>query len=239
MIKYVGKCLVIEEKGEKILVVGDLHMGYSSSMKIGGIDIDSELYTSSLNELKYIIEGEKNINKIIFLGDLKNNFGEITKEERFGLVNLFNDIAKIDKKIEIILIKGNHDNFLVKIIKIDKIKLFDYYVIGNMCFLHGDREFEIMNDKKIECWIMGHLHPAVRLNSGAKSEKYKCFLIGKYKNKKVIILPSFLEYGVGSEYEGMINQSIWKFDILNFDVLIIGENKEIFKFGRLKDIESY
>ena len=41
---------------------------------------------------------------------------------------------------------------------------------------------------------MGHLHPSVILSDKQKikREKYKCFLVGIYKKKEVIILPSFI-----------------------------------------------
>lgn len=35
-IEYIGKCLLINVDGKKILAVGDLHLGYEESLNLGG-----------------------------------------------------------------------------------------------------------------------------------------------------------------------------------------------------------
>ena len=90
---------------------------------------------------------------------------------------------------------------------------------------------------------MGHIHPSVILSDkqNIKREKYKCFLIGKFKSKEVIILPSFLNIAEGmtineydSGYEDFFS-IIPKKSLMNFKVYIIGED-EVYGFGKIKDL---
>jgi hypothetical protein len=138
---------------------------------------------------------------------------------------------------EIIVIKGNHDTILEPIVKKLRMKLKAYYAWHNFCFVHGDKDFPILWEKKIEWLVIGHGHPAIKLREGSKMEKYKCFLIGKFKRKNIIVVPSFIEYYTGSDpREGDIILA-WDINFNNFDVKIVGENLEVLDFGKLKNLK--
>ena len=90
---------------------------------------------------------------------------------------------------------------------------------------------------------MGHIHPSIILSDkqNIKRESYKCFLEGKFKNKQVVILPSFLEYTDGSPINNMEDYEddfsiIPKKALLTFKVHVIGEN-EVYEFGKVKDLK--
>lgn len=90
---------------------------------------------------------------------------------------------------------------------------------------------------------MGHLHPAVTFydEHTSKNEKYKCFLIGKYKKKELFILPSFLEQPIGTPVNQYLDEYkdyfsiLPKRTILNCEIHTIGKDK-IFNFGKVKDL---
>ncbi len=236
-VKYIGKCLLIENeeagKRDKILVIGDIHIGAFG--KIGGVDISKRMYDEMISDFEEIFERIEKVEKVVILGDLKHEFSGLTLEERYGLVNLFDYLDKKCKKIEII--KGNHDNYLLEIVNKRKYIIREYLLLEKYCFLHGDKDFSEIYKKKIKFWIMGHLHPAVSLRDGVKVEKYKCFLEGKYRDKKIIILPSFS--GIGEGIDVVNNQSnlAWKFNLMNFRVKIMGENLEVLDFGKVGDLK--
>src|SRR3989344_4826274 len=187
MIKYIGKTLLIEEEDKKILVIGDLHLSFDGE-GLGNV-LSAEVFEQSIKDFDEIFKEIGKIDKIVLLGDLKNRFGDLERNEREDLVNLFDYLEK--KCNEIIIIKGNHDTFISGIAGKRNIDVIECYIFDKYCFLHGDKDFPQMYDKEVKCWIMGHLHPAIKLREGDKTEKYKCFLSGKYKGKKVVILPSF------------------------------------------------
>lgn len=234
-LKYVGKCLLIEENGIRTIVIGDVHIGGES--ELGGVDVNKVSEKETLAELERVFTHVGKIDKIVLLGDLKHEFSRLTDGERYGIVNLIDYLEKKSK--EIIIVKGNHDNYLLSLLGKRAIKIVDYYIDGKYAFLHGDRDFiEIWADR-IEYLVMGHMHPAISLNEFAKVERYKCFLVGELRKKKVIIVPSFVNNREGIdvkqiEYSG--EKMAWKMDLENFDVKVVGENLEVLDFGKLKNI---
>ena len=78
--------------------------------------------------------------------------------------------------------------------------------------------------------IISHIHPAVLIKDkiNVKREKYKCFLVGKYKKKQFIILPSFFsitegteisEYKKGEKYQ----QIVPKKKLKSFETYVLGK----------------
>ncbi len=293
-INYLGKCLLIELDGKNILVIGDLHLGYSESLRESGVFIPGDLYKEVIEELNLIFEhiskiqhnrlnnyqdneggsnskgnirgmaieskmAEKSrddnelnrtknnygndagiVDEIILLGDLKHEFGKIMKSEWEEVLELIDYLSeKVGKNGKIVIVKGNHDVFTESITKKKGVEIKDYYVANGIAFVHGDRKLEgsWIYDKKIEYWIMGHGHPAVRISDGAKEEKYKCFLTGRFAGKEIIIVPSFFSVNEGTDARDFELGLAWDFDLMNFNVKAIGDDLEVLNFGKLKSVK--
>ena len=244
-VRYVGKSLLLEigaERKERILVISDLHLGYEGSMRKSGFFVPSGIYYETIKDMelifKNILSEGKKVDKIIILGDLKHEIGAILKEEWREVLDFIDFL--ISKKVrEIVIVKGNHDVMIHFLLKHKRVKIVDYLVIDDFAFLHGDRDFREIYDKKVKVWVLGHLHPSIILKDrvGVKEEKYKCFLIGKYKNKKIVILPSFFVMIEGSDVRDN-NDMVWKFRFKNFAVKVVGEKLKVLDFGRLKNIKN-
>lgn len=240
-IKYIGKCLMIEK--EKTLVVGDMHFGYEHELNEAGVLIMRQMYEQLILDLKVIFKRVGRCKRIVFLGDLKHGFAGINRQEWGDLTRLFDFVA--ENCGEIVILKGNHDNYLKNVVekwkkeygKGRKIEVYDYYTLGEIIFMHGDKDFEEAYDNNIKMWIVGHGHPAIVLRKGVKREKYKCFLTGKFKGKKIIIAPSFAEFVEGSDPREHEFKLAWKFDLKNFEVKIVSDNLEVLDFGKLRDLE--
>lgn len=233
----VGKTIFFPK--EKILCIGDLHLGYEEMLKQQGLTIGLNLINKIIEDLNkifdYLSENKYDIKKIILLGDIKHYFTYNKNEEKgFDKIMQFFD-KKIGKR-NIILIKGNHDTF-----NLNKQPMEDYYIFSDMTFLHGDKAFPAIYDKNINYIIMSHIHPTLILTDkmNIKQEKYKAFFIGKIKRQKVIVVPSFLPFVEGSNIE-QINENK-DFSIIpdkklkNFDVYAISDEDLIARnFGKLK-----
>src|SRR3989344_3108695 len=87
---------------EKTLILSDLHIGIEESLNRQGILIPRSQFQDLLAKLKLLLNNVQ-VDKIIFNGDLKHEFGEINKQEWNNILNLF-DFLK-DK--EIIILKEN------------------------------------------------------------------------------------------------------------------------------------
>jgi len=237
---FIGKTIFFPEHG--ILVFGDLHLGYEYQLQQSGVLIPEQQIKEVKNELKEIFDEIKKrnlkIKKIIFIGDIKHSFSYEWKER-----NYFNEILSFLKSYatdkNIILIKGNHDTIDYSFAD----RLQDYYIYKDLAFIHGHKPFPEIFNKKIKIIIMGHIHPSITLwdEQEIKKEKYKCFLIGKFKKKQIIILPSFLSTIEGTsinnikeEYEDNFS-IIPKKNLLNFNIHAVGE-EDVYDFGKVKNL---
>ncbi len=232
-IKFISKSLLIENR-KKILVIGDLHLGYEESLRRNGVLLPSQIYHEIINDFEEIFLETGKVDKIIVLGDLKHEFGKILKDEWKEILDLIDFLRT--KTREIIIVKGNHDIFTGFVTNKKNIEIVDYYLYEEFAFLHGDRDFgEIIRDKNVKYWIIGHAHPAITIQSEVRKEKYKCFLEGKYKSKNIIILPSFFPVIEGTDPRDFDLGLAWDFDLNKFEVKIIN-GKEVLDFGKLGKI---
>ena len=222
-IDYIGKCLLIEDAGERVLVIGDLHLGYEGAMRASGVMIPVKLYEKCVTDFDEIIARVGGfVDKIVILGDVKHEFGFILQDEWKGIMSFLDHLKK--KCNELVVIVGNHDNILFPILKKIEIIGTNCYFWRGVVFAHGDKEYLEMNDNGVKYWILGHGHPAVNLRDGITRESYKCFLIGDFKGKKIVLVPSFFPLITGTDSRDFEIQFAWKFDLDKFDVKVVGEN---------------
>ncbi len=237
---FLSKTIFFPEKG--ILAVGDLHLGFEYKMQQSGVLIPEMQVEEIKKELKEIFNEikEKNfkLKKIVFMGDIKHSFSYEWKEKNY-FKEILNFLREYVDDKNIILIKGNHDTIDYSFS--DRLK--DYFIDGEIAFSHGHEAFPEIFDKKIKTIVIGHLHPSIILSDeqNIKREKYKCFLVGKFKKKEIIILPSFLATiegttinGIKDEYEDYFS-IIPKKNLVNFETFVVGE-KEVYDFGKIKKL---
>lgn len=237
---FLSKTLFLPKKG--ILVIGDLHLGYDSMIKEQGINLLFDQLEETKKELEIILKRIKAIytlKKIILLGDIKHNF-RFQREEVSDLRNFLRFLEKYLSKENIILIRGNHDTFALH-----DYELHDFYIEEDIAFTHGEQPYkELFTNKNIKTIIMSHIHPAVLIKDkvNIKKEKYKCFLVGKYKRKQIIILPSFFsitegteinEYTKGEKYSQIVPRN----KLESFETYIVGRDSVYYfgKYGRLSN----
>jgi putative SbcD/Mre11-related phosphoesterase len=241
--KFIGKCLYIEIEKKGMLVVGDLHLGFEESLNRSGILITRKMFEEMIEYFDSVFsklekEGKK-VSEIVLLGDVKHGFGKGNRQEWGDVLELFDYfVEKMGEKGKIVVVKGNHDNYIANIVGRKNVGVEDYYVVGDIGFVHGNKKIEEVEGKEIKKWIMGHGHPAVRIREGdgGKEEIYKCFLVGKWKGKEIVIVPSFVDYKEGTDPRENDLKLAWKFDLGKFDVKVVSEDSEklsVLNFGKL------
>jgi hypothetical protein len=227
------KDLALYIKKEKALVISDLQLGYEENLLEQGILIPFQQFDEIKTRLKKILKNLK-LQKIIINGDLKHEFGKISRQEWNEVLSLIDFLLKYCK--EIIIIKGNHDIVLNSATKKKGIHIQDHYTLNNIFITHGHKLQEI--PKNITTIIIGHDHPAISLKDGDITETYKCYLKGKYKNKTLIVQPSLFLLNEGTDIlkykpsSPFLNQNL-----NNFEVYVIAD--KTFYFGKIKDIKSH
>ncbi len=230
--QFIDKALYFSE--QQVLVIGDLHIGYEESLNKQGIFVPRVQFKQIMEDLEKIFDGVGKVKKVIIVGDLKHEFGGISSQEWREVKEVLDYLkGKCDK---VILIKGNHDTILGPIAERKEVEVKEYFTYKGICFLHGDKLFSECLGKEVKIIVMGHRHPAILLSDEYKKEKYKCFLVGTWKAKKIIILPSFFPFIEGSEIREIEDNRLFisEKELKDFEVYVVGE--KVYKFGKLGKI---
>ena len=235
----INKTVFFPKQG--ILAVGDLHLGYEHMMLKQGISLPESQIEETNKKLEEIFfeikEKGHELKKIVFLGDIKHFFNYEFKEGHY-FRELMEFLERYFSQKNIILIRGNHDKF-----DLDGRKMRNYYFKEGIIFLHGHEDFPRIYEADIKTIVTGHLHPSIVISDkqNVKREKFKCFLVGKFKGKQVIVLPSFFDINEGASvndytYDYNFNSIIPQKVILGFEVFVIGDEK-VYNFGKVKDLK--
>ena len=241
-IEFIDKALYLSK--QRILVIADLHIGYEEALNKEGVFVPRVQFKQLVSDLKKIFsllrKQKKKIEKIVVLGDLKHEFGEISQQEWKETKGILDLLKKQSKKV--ILVKGNHDTILEPIARRKDVEIKDFYISDGLCFFHGHKLFPECLGKKVKMLVVGHRHPAITLSDKYKKENYKCFLHGKYKRKEVILMPSFFSIIVGSDIIEGANENylfIPKKTLENFEVFVVSgdeKDKGVYRFGKFKSL---
>ncbi|MBS3113067.1 metallophosphoesterase [Candidatus Woesearchaeota archaeon] len=215
----------------KILIFADFHIGYEEALNKQGIFMPMFQFGDTIKRIIPILEKVKP-EIIIINGDLKHEFGIISDTEwkqTLKLLELFQNHSK-----NVVLIKGNHDKILEPIAKKKGLEITDHYIVKDCYICHGDAIPKKVEQKTI---IIGHEHPAITLRTEIRAERFKCFLLGRYKQKNLIVQPSFNLVTEGTDVlrERLLSPFL-KQDLDNFMAFIVGD--KVFDFGKLKKLRN-
>ncbi len=120
-------------EGEKILVLGDLHIGFEYELFRLGISIPSQ--TKKLLERILALLEEFSPEKIVLLGDVKHAIPFPSSREKRELIEF---LEKLSARAEVIIAKGNHDGDIEKYSP-PSAKIFQGkgFRLKNFAFAHG------------------------------------------------------------------------------------------------------
>lgn len=230
-IEILDTCLLIKKK---VLVLADLHIGYEEALNKQGMFVPRSQFKETGQKLNDLFRKIKGIETIVINGDLKHEFGTISNQEWDETLKIFDLLQKHCRNI--VLVKGNHDTILGPIARKGGFSLVDSYCIDDICILHGDKILDNLNASSAKILIIGHEHPAVSIREEPKVEKYKCFLLGRWKKQQLIVMPSFLPIIEGTDVkkEKLLSPYLHQ-SLSNFEVFVVGD--KTYKFGKLKNIK--
>jgi hypothetical protein len=228
-IKVVDLALVIG----KTLVLGDVHIGYEEALNKQGVLIPRFQYADIVNRIESIL-GSGTFDTIVINGDLKHEFGVISRTEWKQTLDILQLLETHCKKI--VLVRGNHDKILEPIARVKNLTIVDEYVVNDIYICHGHKIPTTAAFKKAKVVVIGHEHPAVNLDSGVRVEKYKCYLLGTYRAKKLIVMPSFNLVGEGTDVLKDRLLSPFLKDINSFKVYVVGD--KIYDFGKVSKLRT-
>jgi len=213
------------KKIEKIIVNGDLKHEFGT--------ISEQEWRNVLKLLDYL--GQHCGEIILIKGNHDTILGPIARKRNVEVVGhyLITPLIKKTLKNEKTMKKISINNKTQKSIKINNKNNSKNKIL----VIHGDK---IPNKKILEgvsTIIIGHEHPAMPIRHGSRTELFKSYLIGKWKNKNIIAQPSF---NLVTEGTDMLKEKILspflKGSLANFKYIIVAD--KLYNFGKIKNLLS-
>jgi hypothetical protein len=228
---------LVLESDKKNLVISDLHIGFEERFSSNKNTVRKN---TSINEIisnvTKIIKNE-NPDTLILLGDIKSSIQTITKSEWNDVPYFFEEMNEL---LEVILIPGNHDSNIERLIPNDVTLISSKgMIIDDVLLTHG-HTMPSENYSNVNNIIMGHIHPVYfnknsllngeRIWISIKTNKSEIFSSTKGKIN-ITIVPSFNPYFYATEkryYKKSISPIIEKIKetsvakIVTLDGTIIG-----------------
>jgi putative SbcD/Mre11-related phosphoesterase len=180
------RCAILSDGPTAVL--GDLHLGYESALEGEGMyipRINTASVVDSLNDLLSRYEPSR----VVLLGDVKHGFGRSRREERGEVRRVLSLLAEA---AEVLVVKGNHDNFLQNALADTGIAAADHVDMAGFRLEHGHF------DSGARPVIIGHEHPSVRI-PGAVSGGLKVHCFVHERRSGVLVLPPFSPMSLGND----------------------------------------
>ena len=140
------------------------------------------------------------IEQVIINGDVKHAFDRLLRQERVEVKQLLERLTSTVKNV--IIIRGNHDNYLPLVLRDYNIELKTHYLIkmyGNHVLItHGHK---IVKDVTQDLIIIGHEHPSIAMVDDlgfiARTQAY--LRIPLTINAEILVLPAIGAYQPGNK----------------------------------------
>ncbi len=222
-------------KKHRAFVIADIHIGYEHALLREGFLVPKHFFRDFLVRLEHALHAckKQGLERVIINGDLVHDFGTLSRSARQQLTQFFTLLRKFG---EIIVISGNHDAILTAIL--DDMPMHDEYIIGDILITHGERITPSCSNTAIKTIIIGHEHPAITLSSGIRTEKFKCFLKGRYARKNLIVMPSahLGSFGTDILSARLLSPFLPASTVRNCIVFIVADT--IYNFGTVRRLQS-
>ncbi len=221
------------------IIISDTHFGYEGQMSSIGTLIPAK----NLDFIKDVIQKavmNTGAERLIITGDLKNDFSDLKYYEKKEIIELAEFCNSLN--IKLVVIKGNHDNYLERIKNSYNVEIKTEYILEQGFYIaHGDE----LPVKDADTYIIGHEHPSIVIyrRTGAR-EKLKVFLWGKtYNGKNLLVIPAASIFATGTsineiEKNDLLSPFLRDFcDFNDLNAICISEEENL-NFGKLKALRS-
>lgn len=215
------------------LIVADFHLGYEDALRERGVELPYEQYDWVKKELlSYVREVSPEV--VVLNGDVKHELSGVLSQEWREVLDLISTLKGLGVKVEVV--KGNHDNFLIPILRKEGVEVRDPYLrLGGVLVLHGHVETSI--PEGVELIVMGHEHPAVTLRDeiGA-SHKFKVFLDGEYMGVRLLVMPAISPLAPGTDLlsvrkRDLLSPFLRRADLDSFKVIVTDKEAGLEELG--------
>jgi len=171
-------------EGEKTLVIADLHLGYEGAAQERGVALPRFQKRVMLGRLGRLL-ARYSPETVVVAGDFKHEFSRNLEDEWRDVREV---LTALTAKTKVVLVRGNHDNFLATISAKFGLDLPMRHQVGGFTIAHGHEAVAV--DGTL---VMGHEHPAVKLRDFGAIVSAPAFVVLPDR----ILLPAFSPLALG------------------------------------------
>lgn len=229
-------------RAHKALVVADAHLGYEEEAARHGVFMPRFQLARFLDVLGQALD-LVNAERVIIAGDLKHRFDGLGRLERREVTRAVNFVK--ERVGEVIVVRGNHDNYLPLLKERLGFELVDHLVLGDYLIVHGHKP--LPPEARGRVVLMGHEHPSIAIRDSIGTVgKFPCFLKGVLRDgkTKIIVLPAIGAYQTGSKVT--LNPSTYLSPVLREEAVledlqpvIVDEEIGVLELPRLADMLDF
>lgn len=220
--------------GERVLAIADVHLGYEEALNRQGMLVPREQFRHTVQRLQPLLEAHRP-ETVVINGDLKHEFGRISDQEWKDVLKLLDLIGRHCRHI--VLVEGNHDKILGPLAGKRNLDVRKSFTAGKVLFIHGDAVPDRKVLKGVKTIIIGHEHPALGLREGERREPFKCWLVGTWKRKNLVVMPSFNLVTEGSDIlkEKQLSPLLQE-GLDEFLAYVVDDRGNLLPFGKVKHL---
>ncbi len=176
-------------RADDTLVISDLHLGYEAALQAEHVAIPRFQLEPMIERLEKLL-ARYNPERVIINGDMKHEFSKNIGQEWDEVETVLDMLAYR----EVIIIRGNHDNYLQTILARHNIRMMDSITLpaSQIKLLHGHKSIESNGMR-----IFAHEHPVLRFRDEVGAQiTLPCFLYDEAS--QILVMPAFSPLASGT-----------------------------------------
>ena len=218
-------------RADDTLVISDLHLGYEAALQAEHVAIPRFQLESMVERLEKLL-ARYDPELVLINGDMKHEFSKNKNQE-------WDEVEKIIDVLEgreIVVVRGNHDNYLQTILANRDINMEESFTLpaSQVLFLHGHKNIDYEGLR-----VFSHEHPVLRFRDEVGAQvTLPCFLFDEKNN--ILIMPAFSPLASGtnviSPEKSFMSPGLRNLDLSNAKIYVIQDG--IMEFGTVGDLRE-
>ncbi|MGB9728656.1 MAG: metallophosphoesterase [Thermoprotei archaeon] len=224
-------------------IISDIHIGYEEELAKSGIFLPRSQLVSLLGKVDEL-HGALKTKRMIVNGDLKHSFARPSKRVSKEISTFLS--ALLSYYEDVVIVKGNHDNYIAGIAKKHNIDVVDYFSEENILIIHGHKDPGKEYLGQNEFIVIGHEHPSIGIRDeiGHLNKFIVILYVPTVMNNIIVVLPPFSLLSTGTLISTKSRNSLLSPILKNYGILedavpfIIEKELGLIELPKLQLLES-
>ncbi len=243
VIKPISSTPAVQIEELNSTIIADVHIGYEEELARSGIFLPRSQLDTILSKIDELYNLSKT-KRFIVNGDVKHSFARpskrVSKEISIFLSALMSYYS------DVIIVKGNHDNYITNIAKKHNIEVMDYFTEKGILIIHGHKDPGKEFLQQYEYVLIGHEHPSIGIRDeiGHLHKFISILYTPTIINNIIVVLPPFSSLSSGTIISTRSRSSLLSPILKNYGILeeaiplIIDKELGIIELPKLQLLEN-